>query len=304
MIRALVTGASGFIGRHVLAALSRDGAAVWALGRHAPAGLPPERCLGLADPGDTAAIEAALEVARPDIVLHLAGAPAAAALDALYRVNVVFGAGLMAAAARRSPPPRLVLAGSAAEYGLPAPDGAAVTEDTACRPATAYGITKLAQTLHALALRDAGLPVVVARLFNPVGAGMPEHLALGSFARQIAGMPAGGGVLATGDLDVERDFVGVRDVAAILLALTRLPEVPGIIDVCTGRATSLRRLVEALVAADGRPITLRQDPARRGVTTLRRHQGTGRRLAALGLLPPPPDPDVLAREILRDLRHG
>jgi GDP-4-dehydro-6-deoxy-D-mannose reductase len=296
--RALVTGATGFLGRHVLDRLAALGIEAWTLGRRAPAGQDTAHALALADPGDQAGIRAALDAARPDLVLHLAGSTDASCIGRLYRVNTLFAVHLCQAALAQEERPRVLLLGTAAEYGPVPEDALPVTEETPCRPAGAYGISKLAQSLHGLDFAAAGLPVVVARLYNAIGHGMPEHLALGSFARQIAAMGPAGGTLVTGDLEVERDFVTARDAARILVELAALPEVTGVVDLCSGQPTNLRRLVEAMVAAAPCPVAMRTDPARRGVTALRRHYGAGARLRALGLLPPPPDPAVVAGEIL------
>lgn len=296
---ALVTGAGGFLGRHLVAHLAALGIPVVTLGRSVPVGAAPGSAFQLADPGDGAAIRAVMEQVRPRLVFHLAGTPAPEPLTEAYRVNTLFGAHLLAAARGLDAPPRVLLAGSAAEYGPVAEDALPVEETAPCRPVSPYGITKLAQTLHGLAAADAGLPVVVARLFNIVGAGMPAHLALGSFARQIAAMPAEGGTLRSGPLDRDRDFVEAGPVAAALVALLQDPRAAGrVVNVCSGQPTSLALLVRALVAASGKPVALREETGRFGNSDMIRHWGSSALLASLGHALGAADPGRVADALL------
>lgn len=303
---ALVTGAGGFLGRHLMARLVALGIPVATLGRSVPDGVPPGSAFALADPGDAAAIRAVLEQVRPTLVFHLAGTPAPEPLAEAYRVNTLFAAHVLDAARRLETPPRVLLAGSAAEYGPVAEDALPVAETAPCRPVAPYGITKLAQTLHGLAAADAGLPVVVARLFNIVGAGMPAHLALGSFARQIAAMPPEGGALRSGPLDRERDFVEAGPAAAALVALLQDPRAAGrVVNLCSGQPTSLAVLTRALVAASGKAVALRPDAGRFGNSDMIRHWGSAALLASLGHALEPADPGRVAAALLQQgAPHG
>lgn len=288
---ALITGAGGFLGRHVVARLRALSIPVETLGRSGS--------IPLADPGDGEAIRIAMQRLQPTLVFHLAGTTAVDPLEEAYRVNVLFCAHLLAAARSLPAPPRLLLAGSAAEYG-PIPERLLpVTEDAACNPISVYGITKLAQTLHGLAAAAAGLPVVVARLFNVVGGGMPEHLALGSFASQIRAMPAAGGVLRTGPLRRWRDFVEAAPAAAVLVDLARSPAAAGqVVNLCSGVPTSLAVLTQALIEAARRPVQLEEQAGRVGNSEMIRHWGSAARLAALGHHLPPPDPSRIAAALV------
>lgn len=283
--RFLVTGANGFLGTHVLAALRAVDVSVWALGRSSPPSVPPEQWLPLEDPGDARALDLALEKARPEVIVHLAGA-AIGPLPELYRVNAVYGATLLSAASKVVPGARIVLAGSAAEYGPVEAGVLPVTEETPHRPRDGYGITKLAQTHHALASLERGQNLVVARLFNFVGPHMPGHLALGAFGRQVAAMSPKGGVLRTGDLSTERDFLSVHAVTKILLTLSERQDITGVLNVCSGVPTHLRTLVDELVKQCPFPVEVQEDPGRGGVTSVRRHYGSAQRLKGHGVEPP------------------
>jgi len=294
----LVTGAGGFLGRHVVARLHALGLPVVTLGRRAQPGAAPGTSFAIPDLADAAAIQGVMAQVRPDFVLHLAGTATAEPLEDAYRVNAMFAARLLQAARRLDTPPAILLAGSAAEYGPVAEDALPVTEATPCRPTSTYGITKLAQSLHGLAAAGDGLRVVVARLFNLVGGGMPAHLALGAFARQIAEMPASGGTLRTGPLDRERDFVEVAPTADVLVALMRDTQAVGVVNICSGTPRSLRDFTTALIAQSGKPVAVLSEPGRGGNSDMVRHWGSATRLASLGHRLAPADPARVARALL------
>ena len=240
----LVTGASGFLGRAVMMDLATQGLPAVAIGR------PLD---------DVETLRARLGQVRPRAILHLAGRREWDDSAALFEANVGLAARLLEAAERLDAPPVVVLAGSTAEYGpLQDPD-LPVAEDVPCRPATPYGVSKLAQTLLGRAAHGRGLPALTARLFNLVGPDMPAHLPLGRFAAEIAALDPGGGTIDTGPLDIDRDFVLVADAARALIGLALTPKATGgVVNVCTGRATSLRVLAEGLIAASGKAVRLRE----------------------------------------------
>ena len=279
--RALLTGASGFLGRHIAARLGAEGWAVARLGR-APAPGTLVRPVW-----DGAVFAEILAETAPDVVFHLAGSAWATPVSALYETNLMLAARLLDAVAARATPPAVVLIGSAAELGFVPADAQPVTEDFPCAPTTHHGIAKLAQTRLGQAWARAGLKVLVARLFNPVGAGMPAGLALPSFAAQIR---AADRVLRVGNLDVARDFIDVAEAARLIVALAGDPARLGqTVNICSGVATRLRPLVEAMIRLSGRDIAIEVDPARVRPGEMRVLTGSIARLRAAGLVPEAPD---------------
>ena len=194
MLRALVTGGQGFIGRHLGHALRRGGVDVWTLGRtQSPAATDAVHVVLDEGSWDSHALDHILEDVAPDCIFHLAGRARGTPAE-ITHANVELLDGLLRALRRTGLRPRLVVAGSAAEYGSAIREDEAVRETAICSPQSAYGASKQAQTRAALAYADvSGTSVLVARIFNPLGANMPTHLAIGDFASQIAAMPRSGG---------------------------------------------------------------------------------------------------------------
>jgi nucleoside-diphosphate-sugar epimerase len=129
--------------------------------------------------------------------------------------------------------------------------------------------------------------VLIARIFNPVGVGMPGELALASFAAQIR---RGGGAIAVGNLDVARDFIDVTEAVRLITALASKPQNYGqIVNICSGTAFLLRTLVEDLIRASGRQVRLEVASARVRSGEMQSFYGDVSRLRAAGLTVQPPD---------------
>jgi nucleoside-diphosphate-sugar epimerase len=213
MKTVLVTGASGALGGQVLARLGagRRFRAVPA-GRQARDGVR----LDLREP---AQIAAALATVQPDWVLHLA-ASFGADYDEAYALNVHAARALLDAVEASGRQTRVVLIGSAAEYGVVHPDENPVREDRVLRPVSVYGMTKAWQTQLAGLYAARGVDVAVARVFNLEGPGMSERLFVGRLQKQIQEVLAGSRqVIELGPLDATRDYLSTAEAAEQLLAI-------------------------------------------------------------------------------------
>ncbi len=264
-MRALVTGASGFVGGFLVEALRREGAEVL------PCGGPREaRGEQFAiDLADARTLRAALDEIRPTVVFHLAAQTFVP--DALrapletYEANVM-GTARLASAVREwsGDPPRIVFASSASVYGNRDPHEYPLTEGLDLRPADPYGSSKAAAEEILLGeSRSFGLDVVVARAFNHIGPGQSEHFVVASLAAQLARIAGGGAPrLLVGNLEAARDFLDVRDVVGAYVALARDGERGQVYNVCSGRAVAIRDILRELIAVARVPVEVREDSQR------------------------------------------
>lgn len=172
---------------------------------------------------------------------------------ALVRANVVTVGVLLEALSRSGARPRLVHVGSAAEYAAAAM-GAATREDDLLEPKTAYGVTKLAASrLVDLASGGEKIDGVVARVFNPIGPGMPASSMPGRAARLLSRAAANRlDAVALGPLEAFRDFIDTRDIAAALVRLAQAAHLEHrTYNVASGSALRVRDVVSQIAARVG-----------------------------------------------------
>lgn len=267
-MRALVTGASGFVGKYLVEALRGAGNdVVGAGGPHdGGAGFVP---IDLTDPET---IRAAFDLAAPDAVFHLAAqAFVPRAIEApheTYQTNVLGTANVLEAlrahSKHRGESPRLLFVSSAEVYGARPPEAMPLRETLAPDPANPYAASKAAA--EALVLGEAhsfGVDAVIARAFNHIGPGQNERFAVPSFAAQLAAIARGGEpVMRVGNLDARRDFLDVRDVVQAYIAIAQRGERGEIYNVASGTAVSMREVLGELIRIAHVPVEVRDDPAR------------------------------------------
>ena len=265
-MRALVTGASGFAGGHLVEALKHKGAEILACGgpHDANSGYRP------IDLSDAQSLRDALDSFRPTVVFHLAAqtfVPESLRSPAeTYEVNVM-GTVRLAEAVRTyagGPRPRMLFTSSAEVYGRREAGEFPLRETLDLRPATPYGASKAAAETVLLAhARGFDLDVVVARAFNHIGPGQNERFVVASLAAQLARVASGEAPhLLVGNLSAARDFLDVRDVVAAYVALAADGERGEVYNVCSGKAVTIRDVLRELITIARVPVEVREDPLR------------------------------------------
>lgn len=254
MSRVLITGGSGFAGRHLAAACAEAGDDVRAVSRGEGIDLL-----------DAEATRAAVAAAAPAIVYHLAARAHVGASweepEATVSDNLAMTRHVLDAMRDAAPEATVVAVSSGEVYGPPA--RLPVDEAAPLRPQNPYALSKAAADLMAGFAADAyGLQVIRARAFNHAGPGQDPAYAIASFARQAAAAAAAGERvlrIVTGNPDTRRDYTDVRDVVRAYRLLAERAE-PGAYNVCSGVSWSARELVARLAEAAGAELDHSVDP--------------------------------------------
>jgi len=255
-MKALVTGAAGFVGRHLVAHLEAEGDDV----------ITTDRAAGGADLLATEDLHSEIADASPEVVYHLAGqADVGGSWDdavGTLRSNAEGTLNLLASA-RSHGVRRVVTVSSADLYGIVAPDDLPLAEDAPLRPVSPYGASKAAADLIALqAFLGHQQDVVRARSFNHLGPGQSDRFVCSALAaRVVANELAGHDVVAVGNLEARRDFTDVRDVVRAYRRLAMEGEPGAAYNVCTGRSVAVSDIAHRLLAMSDRSMRLEEDPA-------------------------------------------
>jgi GDP-4-dehydro-6-deoxy-D-mannose reductase len=256
-MKAAVTGARGFVGRHLCEHLRAVGDTVTELDHR---GNDP------VDVTDGAALRSVLGRIEPDAVYHLAAVShIGEAWDAparVFRLNAEGTLHVLQACAEAGVG-RVLVVGSADEYGAVAEHDLPIDEDTPLRPITPYGASKTAADALALqAFLGEGLETIRVRAFNHTGPGQSPAFLVPALARRIAEAErTEHDEVTVGNLDPVRDVSDARDVVRAYRALVERG-VPGeAYNVCSGRGASVAELAQLLLARARRPLQLVSDPA-------------------------------------------
>lgn len=283
--RALVTGASGFVGRWLCASLVRDG---WRVFGTSTAPLDatamvewtrrpewaPNRDVEWVhgDVRDADFIVHALDTARPDAIVPLAAISsvpqAAADPSEAWGVNTIATVRLLHEIARLRDAgivdPRVLVIGSSEQYGRHEGDAAPVDESAPQRPRTVYGASKAAQEVGALqAHRATGAKVIAVRPFNHTGPGQEPRFVLPALVRRAMGLRSapGDSTLVIGNGTPVRDFLHVEDVVDAYISLLH-SGVPGTAyNVASGVGRSVFDIAAQILRCVGVSATVVEDPA-------------------------------------------
>jgi len=273
-VKVLVTGGGGFVGAHMVEFLREQHprAQVFVLlrpGQPARLGSFEDVVAVEADLEDPLRVREALELSRPDRVIHLAAQSSVRRSwddpGETWRSNVLGLLHLLEGIRAVSLSPRVLVVGSSDEYGRVDAAEQPVSEDAPLRPSSPYAASKVAQSF--LALQYAlghQLGIVRTRTFPHTGPGRGAAFAESSFARQVAEIEAGRArpLLRVGNLEVVRDYTDVRDVVRAYWALLDKGDAGGVYNVCSGRGVRLREMLDTLCEMAGVEVEVELDPER------------------------------------------
>ena len=271
-MQIFVTGATGFAGSHLVDQLLAQGHSVAVLVHPATSHqqLPDHPALSGIE-GDLLnpqALKTAVAAVKPDVIYHLAGQayPARSWENPALTIAInTGGTANMLEAAVAFGRPRVVIVTSAEIYGYVSQDDLPLTEASVPQPRHPYGVSKWAAAmLTAVYWQRYGLPVVEARPFNHIGPRQALGFVVPDFASQLAAIKLGQKPprLSVGNLDAQRDFTDVRDIARAYIALAERGAPGESYLICSGQPVSIHYLLNVLIDTAGVTVDIAYDPER------------------------------------------
>jgi GDP-4-dehydro-6-deoxy-D-mannose reductase len=305
--RVFITGATGFVGRHLMDALRPSGYLL--TGTSYPDRPHPSEkhifCLDLRFERD---VFETLKVVRPQWVFHLAAVSNVQHSWAHRRetmeTNIMGTFHLFEAVKKFAPEARILYISSSDIYGiLPGGEGAAeklFVEDDPFHVTSPYALSKIGgELLGGFYGRIEGLDVVIARPFPHTGPGQSPEFVCSDWARQIIQIERGKAepVIRVGNVDILRDFCDVRDTARAYVLLMKKGRRGEVYNICRGEGVSLRKILELYLSLAAKTVTIEQDPARLRKVDIPFLVGDNRKLKAVTSW----EPQIPLEQTLRDL---
>ncbi len=254
-MKAMITGAGGFVGHHLQQHLIDSG----------DDPIPTDRSTDGLDILDAPALIERFKAVKPEVIYHLAGASDVGGSwqtpQATFRANAE-GTLNVLWAARQADVERILTVGSADVYGKVQPEDLPLTEESPLSPVSPYAASKVsADTVAQQAHLGFGQSVVRTRPFNHLGPGQSTRFVAPALAERIArNEVTGDGVLKVGNLSPRRDFTDVRDVVRAYRFLMEGGESGEVYNVCSGKAIAIEELANQLLEMASTDQVLAPDP--------------------------------------------
>jgi GDP-4-dehydro-6-deoxy-D-mannose reductase len=271
MMRALITGVSGFVGRYLAAHLLSEKIEVWGTTRADSPDLYIDNRVQFikVDLNDEQEIMSWIERIRPDHIYHLAG-QSSVKLSwenkiETFDANVNKTIHLLEAVTKSSIAEnvRVLTVGSSEEYGKVDNHEVPIKEETPLRPISPYGISKATVSMLAKHYYNAyGLQIIHARPFNHIGPGQGLGFVTSDFAKQVAVIEAGlsSNSIRVGNMTAQRDFLDVMDIVRAYFELIRLGQPGQIYNICSGKPIEISYILDFYLRHTVKLVEVDQDP--------------------------------------------
>lgn len=274
-MRVLITGAGGFVGKHLIEAISAQTdyeIFATALDEKEASNIDlPEDHITLIDITDKDKVQTLFEKVKPEQIYHLA-AQSSVGLSwkipaVTLRVNIEGTLNILEAMrCQDMSGNKILLIGSAEQYGKVTAADLPIGEEQAVVAGNPYAISKIAQEQLAAIYKDAyGMNVCIVRAFNHIGTGQRPDFVISDWAHQIVEIERGEKEpkLFVGNIKVRRDFTDVRDIVRAYMLIMEKGESGQIYNVGSGKSISLEELLQTMISLSKRQdIAVEVDPAK------------------------------------------
>ncbi len=245
MKEVLVLGAGGFIGRNVTKLLVSSGVGVVTASFNMN-----DNSNEIIDLSDQKSITNVLRKYKPKKIINCAGVVENSPKS---EMNFVFTKNLLDVVLQIGLDiERIVIMGSAGEYGVVADATKPINEEAELKADSLYGLSKVKETTYAIQKsNEAGLSLAVARLFNPIGVGMHPRMLVPRVIDQLnTSIENSSIVIEVNRLDALRDYVGINDVAHVLIEILIKDNLNyDVYNIGSGKSTSNKTLLDLIVNA-------------------------------------------------------
>lgn len=260
-MRVLITGAPGFVGRHLIHELTQNGMEVIASGppgitqiQLAHTSIPCWEC-DIEKPED---VKDLIQKTRPDAVVHLAALSHVGQAEkdrgSLVAVNVVGTHNLCHALARSGRPVTFLYVSTSLVYGQAGTGSHVFDETSPTRPETPYGCSKLAGEYVVQSYASDSFKPYIVRPFNHIGPGQSTQFVCSGLASKIA-RAKDGEQIEVGNLKAYRDFTDVRDIVRAYAQIIRQSPDKRLFVLGSGRLVKIQDVLEWFIQRSGKKIT-------------------------------------------------
>ncbi|MDA1196663.1 MAG: GDP-mannose 4,6-dehydratase [Nanoarchaeota archaeon] len=254
-MKALITGAGGFVGGYLKKHLEEKNIEVAGLDKH-----PNVNTTHTVDLLDKEKLSATIKEVSPDLIFHLAAQSSVKKSwqepELTKEINVQGTKNLLDAVKENNLNPKILLISSADVYGIPATQP--MNESLPLAPVSPYGKSRIEQEKLALSY---DLDIIISRSFTHTGPGQKAIFVCSDFVKQVAEIEKGTRTeLVTGDLTITRDIIDVRDMVTAYLIAIQKAKPKQIYNLCGNKGYKLQEIVDILRTLTTTEITVKQDP--------------------------------------------
>jgi nucleoside-diphosphate-sugar epimerase len=197
---------------------------------------------------DIESINKVIKDKQPENIFHIAGS-FTNDYETDFKANVTITKNILDAVKDFSPLSRVLLVGSAAEYGLLSNENSPVSELSPLRPFNIYGLTKINQkALMDYYINSFSLNIVMARPFNLYGKGISSRLFIGKVYQEIESLKSGEiSEISLGNLDAQRDYISIEDAVQHYIRIMEKGVAGEVYNVASGKPTKIKNMLNKIL---------------------------------------------------------